>query len=66
MLDVPEDIRTSEDLDNQITQQSEDIQDYGYSENEDQEMEEVLTTLFKGDPESIIEYLYNRLEIEDN
>ena len=33
IMDVPEDTRTYEDLDNQITQKSQYIQDAGYSED---------------------------------
>ena len=35
MLDVTEETNTSEDLDNKSTQSSEEIQDYGKSEDED-------------------------------
>ena len=38
-LDSLKETITSEDLDNQITQQSEDAQDYGGSEYEEQDME---------------------------
>ena len=41
-LDVIEDTITSEDLDNQNTHQWEDKQYYGKSEDENQDMEEIL------------------------
>ena len=48
-LDVPEDNITSEELDNRSTHQLDYAQDYGESEDKDQDMEETLPTESQGD-----------------
>ena len=45
IMDAPEEIITSEDLDNQSTHQLEDTQYYGESEEEEQDTEEKNTSI---------------------
>ena len=56
-LDAPEDTINSEDLYNQITEQLEDEQYYGYSKEEEQDMEETFPPESQGDQQFIIKYM---------
>ena len=65
-LDVSEETITSEDLDNQSTHKLEDTQNSGDSEDEEQDTEETLPPGSQGDPDAIIEDLYNKLDIKED
>ena len=66
MMDALKETITSEDLDNESTQNLEDTQDYGESEDEEQDIQEIVPPESQGGPDCIIEYLYNKLDIEED
>ena len=64
MLDVLEENINSDDLDNQSNHQWKGAHNSGESEDKYQDMEETLPPESQFDTDSIIEDMYNKLEIE--